>query len=623
MCRAIKQIRLRHAACVTLITLLSTATFAPASAASRGLHGRVIGLNEDGRYAGAVSGATIEFKSNGGGAATTATTDQAGRYQVNLPEGQYRYKIEASGFRDEDQQRGISLALPKGYAIYNFSMIRETEEQPPAQPRNLTVLVKVLEKMDHGLRRLPGANVMLRRADKSRANTQRGKTDSKGRTGFKVTELGGYLAVATISGADAKGARVTVTEDTPNEVVIILDRRAEEPPEYQPAPPPEVTIPAPENRTTPETPNTPSRIHVQGYVVVKNGNGHGYTKVPGAKIKWFTRGVTRRSVVSDRQGHFGLTLTPDMYKAAVYPPKGYLRATQAVRVRNGMNTVYLVVDRFSATPDPRPTPTPNPLHQLTVNVLERVPISRTHGLTKHAVIGAKVLVNRRGSRVALGTTGSHGQYSTRLPNGSYHVAVTKPGYRASNVKATMVGNSLKRTVYLTRISSNSDEGTPPGHTSPRRVTVRLSTYQQQNISKTIHATSIALSGVEIIVTRSGRKVTSGRSGKNGQLSLQLSPGKYLLQARRSGFLPATNSLLVSSSGASQKILLRKARRRTPDERIPDVTGIKIPDVTGIKPDWGRIGELSPGGTTRPNTPGATLAPPKGTGKYKFKPFKKR
>ena len=68
------------------------------AAAGPGLHGRVLGLDDDGRYVGVVAGAKIDFKGQGGAAAAQTTSGANGYYRVDLPAGVYTYKIEAEGY---------------------------------------------------------------------------------------------------------------------------------------------------------------------------------------------------------------------------------------------------------------------------------------------------------------------------------------------------------------------------------------------------------------------------------------------------------------------------------------------------------------------------------------------
>jgi len=127
-------IRRLNRAFIGLVVLLTLSAVAPtASAAGPGLHGRILGLDDEGRYVGVVAGATIEFEGEGGGPSTQTTSGDNGYYRVDLPAGVYTYKITADGYRTEDGGRGLEIRRSEGYVVHDFSLIRG-ESQPEQQP---------------------------------------------------------------------------------------------------------------------------------------------------------------------------------------------------------------------------------------------------------------------------------------------------------------------------------------------------------------------------------------------------------------------------------------------------------------------------------------------------------
>src|SRR5262245_6528235 len=107
----------------------------PIQAAGPGVSGQVLGLNEKGLPVGNVAGARIEFKNRAGKVAASVLSDKKGSYKVDLPPGNYTYKIQAAGFKDEDAGRGISLTLSEGYAVHNFSLIRGKTDPKQKGPK--------------------------------------------------------------------------------------------------------------------------------------------------------------------------------------------------------------------------------------------------------------------------------------------------------------------------------------------------------------------------------------------------------------------------------------------------------------------------------------------------------
>jgi hypothetical protein len=139
-----------------------------AAADGPGLHGRVLGLDDEGRFVGVVAGATIEFKGQGGAVAAQTTSGANGYYRVDLPAGVYTYKIEADGYRTEDEGRGLEIHHSEGYVVHDFSLVRgETEkEAQPFEPPVVAIgelIGRVIELTEKEERvGIPGARISLR-----------------------------------------------------------------------------------------------------------------------------------------------------------------------------------------------------------------------------------------------------------------------------------------------------------------------------------------------------------------------------------------------------------------------------------------------------------------------------
>jgi len=123
-----------------------------------GLHGRVFALDASGDITGVVSGAKIEWTNQGGQAVATVTSSEHGYYSANLTPGVYHYKVTASGYKDEDVRRGVSVQLSDGYAIYNFSMTPgKTDPQQKPDPIPPVAIGKLA---GHVLERTPGGRLI-------------------------------------------------------------------------------------------------------------------------------------------------------------------------------------------------------------------------------------------------------------------------------------------------------------------------------------------------------------------------------------------------------------------------------------------------------------------------------
>src|SRR5262249_22764819 len=101
-------------------------------AAGAGVHGRVLTQEGNGRLR-AVAGARVEFKRADGKPAARVTADAHGYYKADLIAGSYRFTVEAPGLRLENVGRGLTLTLSQGYAVFNFTLVKDDGSAPPAK----------------------------------------------------------------------------------------------------------------------------------------------------------------------------------------------------------------------------------------------------------------------------------------------------------------------------------------------------------------------------------------------------------------------------------------------------------------------------------------------------------
>lgn len=136
-------------------------------AADGSVHGRVYGQNEKGENLGPVANAKIELKSESGGAASTVTTNEYGYYQIaTLAVGSYRYKVSATGFRDEDEMRGFAMPQDTREFVHDFLLTREPK--PGSSPAQSNIVQPAVHGRVYGqnekgenLGPVPGAKVEL------------------------------------------------------------------------------------------------------------------------------------------------------------------------------------------------------------------------------------------------------------------------------------------------------------------------------------------------------------------------------------------------------------------------------------------------------------------------------
>jgi hypothetical protein len=200
------RLTIRTAALAALVVLLGPAI---ALAASPGVHGRVLGHDEEGKLLGVVAAAKIEFQNRSGAKVAAATADKNGYYKVDLPPGEYLYKVEAPGYRKEEAGRGIRLEQSEGYAIFNLALTQgktDPNRKPPVTPTQKLGKLRgrVLEKTAQGAIGIPDARIALRREGSRELISVRSRAATEGQHqlgDYQVTlEAGIYTASVMAAG---------------------------------------------------------------------------------------------------------------------------------------------------------------------------------------------------------------------------------------------------------------------------------------------------------------------------------------------------------------------------------------------------------------------------------------
>lgn len=151
----------------TLLPLFIFLCVTVSPAADGGVHGRVYGQDEKGANLGPIAGAQIKLISDSGDAAATVTTNNFGYYQIaTLAAGAYRYKVAATGFREEDAMRGFAMPQDTREFVHDFLLTREPK--PGSGPAQSNVVQPAVHGRVYGqdekgenLGPIPGAKIEL------------------------------------------------------------------------------------------------------------------------------------------------------------------------------------------------------------------------------------------------------------------------------------------------------------------------------------------------------------------------------------------------------------------------------------------------------------------------------
>lgn len=231
--RAVKTNYFQLAILAAAACLLPTALMSQVHAAGPGVHGRVLGHDPQGRLLGVVPGAQIEFQNGSQTTVGTAVADQAGYYRIDLPPGDYRYRIQAAGYRTEDAGRGLRLTNSQGYAVFNLAMTQGTDEpdrQPPVPPvvTQGKLQGRVLEQLPDGTTGIGRARTTLRRQGTSELRTVISRATAAGDRQIGdyevVLPVGTYEAAVVADGFDSlqdpEPIEVTEGQDTTRDFLL-------------------------------------------------------------------------------------------------------------------------------------------------------------------------------------------------------------------------------------------------------------------------------------------------------------------------------------------------------------------------------------------------------------------
>lgn len=447
-----------------------------------GLRGYVFGLNEDGRFAGPIAGATVEFLAPGGAVVARATTNESGYYQVDLAPGVYAYRVAAEGYRPDNDGRKLVVEDPDRYTLRNFALRpgpSQEEKRPEHSGARPAVLQGHVYELSEGKRAgVPGATVVVRPDGTDQALRVRttGSGDAPGAYRILLAP-GNYTVVATASGyATSETHHVELKPGDTKQVDFVLRKLDRKQGVLS------VTPRLEGNRGVPVP--GPVQIWIRQLAPVRNARGP-FAGAVGSASRFELPAGQFVVIGSAAGGEF-------------------VGATETVELRAGQHVnVELLLQRRK---------TGEPAGALTVRVRD------PRGLP---VAQARVLLRREGAPLAQARTASTDQSGqarfTDLEPGTYQVLAQIEGFRPAGA-----------TVQLPRAASREVElvlGTAPQRPETRLALVSGWVVYPDRRSRTGY---FGVAGARIVWTPIGERgsATEVASGEDGSFRVELPPGRY-------------------------------------------------------------------------------------------------
>src|SRR6056297_576405 len=137
---------------LALTIVVVTTSVASTARADSGVTGHVAGQGIDGKYIGMVPGASIEVLKPGGEVAATTTANAHGMFKIQLPPGQYFYRVRAEGYKDEDAGRGFEIKRGDQMELFHLSLTKgenDPDRVPVVLPESThgTLIGRVVEEI--------------------------------------------------------------------------------------------------------------------------------------------------------------------------------------------------------------------------------------------------------------------------------------------------------------------------------------------------------------------------------------------------------------------------------------------------------------------------------------------
>jgi hypothetical protein len=541
------RILVRQAATVAKIGVFVALALAaqPARADGPGVHGRVMALGDRSQITGVVPGASIEFKSQAGQVVAQVKSDQNGYYKANLPPGNYAYKVQAAGFKDENAGRGIKHQLSEGYAVYNFSLVKgktDPDQKPPVIPMVEvgTLQGRVLEKTREGLIGIPGARIVLRHrqgAPRPEEVISGGGSEKTGGQYQIVLEAGSYQASVSATGfqtlVDPNPIEILAGKTTNRDFVLVRT---------QPVP--------------------PAKQGIQGRISFAGPPTHA---IPLSAVTLHIEALTQQATTEkpfhpEPDGHYRRELATGTYRVTA-EAKGYQTAQSGPRVV--IAGKYTVVDLTLV----RTTP---PTEDLTFVglVFERLPAPKG----RSPLPGATVLLRKQGepmSAALSGTTNQSGEVRIKVSAaGPYQALARKAGYEPAGASVDIRAGGPNRTeIELTKTGISR-------HILTVLVHERRDEFPQP------------IAGANVIVNRAaGGQAASGSTDRMGKYTVELPSGNYTVEVSKAGFETASVQAVIRDQDVSREVVLKKStglEHRLILKVVESLRGQQMAPVPGVQ-----------------------------------------
>lgn len=486
-----------------------------------GVHGRVLAIDDQKQIEGPVAGAAIEFRSQAGKAVASTKSNSDGYYKVDLPPGNYLYVIKATGFKDEDVGRGLTLKLSEGYAVYNFTLVKgktDPKAKPPLVPVEIgTLQGQVFERLPNGdFVGIPGARVVLRRDGKAAwFDVVCRLHDQKSQGQYEITlEAGAYHASAMAEGfetfVDPKVIEITTGKTTTRH--FTLARKKLEPPTEQ---------------------------GIRGHITIRGLEG---TPPP---VRLVIRALPPMGQIiatfgPDGQGNYQRELALGRYTVTALA-EGYQTASSGpADVFAGKFTVVnLTLVRTKTEPGKKDL-------YLVGKVFERLP----GGKGRLPLADATVLARLQGkplSSALRSTTDSEGKIRFQLADaGKYEVLARKAGFVPAGAR-----------VEVTPTGANTFE-----IELTREVVTATDALLKVHVVETRDMEASAVLGAKVVIQQGNQTVMEGVTNRLGDFGVRLAAGNYEVDVIKEGFV--TKHTLVKMAAKDAEIQVVLVRSVVPD-----------------------------------------------------------
>ncbi|MBL8817679.1 MAG: carboxypeptidase regulatory-like domain-containing protein [Planctomyces sp.] len=518
-----------------------------AIAAGPGVHGRVFGHDEQGKLIGVVSSAKIEFLNASQTVVATTASEKDGYYIVELPPGDYFYRIEAEGYLTEEAGRGLRLSSNQGFAIFNLAMIKGKvdPDRVPLKPPVIPLGVLSGRVLDGAMSSETGvgeAKIVLRHSNGQRFTVySRGSSRIRGTSG-RDRNLGDYsilLPAGTYSASVS--ARGYESLRLPEEIVI---------PEGQPSTRDFVLIPRDLSQTTGQG--------IRG--IVRIADAVATDPLPSIQLRIVSLdGRFGTQIEADRSGQFQKELLPGRYEVTAHADGFPETASGPLFVMPGRFTTTRLMLRGESIPQPETS--------LDILVTFRDRKAVDPEVLKSTVISVIAQGSDPATAEALEPDGAgHAIYLPPAP-GLFQVSASVAGYSALPIDVSVASGEQKEVMLVLT----------PEVKPPQSFAIRISVFDEQ--------TKRPLSGASVLARRSDDSLAQSRRGitdSSGKLELVVSrSGNYTLLAQARGFKPGGMKAEIQEDSASKvfQIGLR-----------PDISTVPVdplqpePEPPGTRPD---------------------------------------